>query len=451
MAATACDDAVEQLARLLNQANVFSLVWILAEEEPLKKTFEGYPTETLVRFLKAREWNVNKAQRMLIDSLNWRIQNEIDSILEKPIIPVELYRSIRETQLVGLSGYSKEGIPVFACGVGLSTYDKASVNYYVQSHIQINEYRDRIILQLDLELKELRHKLRKFLAAAEKKEAAKHAGVLVQDVMVVPTAPTPSTLLFSSTPTPPLPTMEQKSLNDLTLRELVQLLKTRLEVGEDKHHPTTEIEVDEVLTSELQITEDVHELQIDDVGCSIEGNGHQIEEGEDPEVVPLQRKKTKKRKPMVTKKFGRPISTCIKVLDMTGLKLSALNQMKVVKPLLQERTRKKVHVLRGCGRDELLKIMDQSSLPHFCREGAGSSKHSSSDKDNCFSLDHPFHQELYHFIEEQALNQELIKQGSLHVKIPEQDPADAKIVEVIEAEFHKLGEQNGCANGDAKE
>ncbi|TVU08128.1 hypothetical protein EJB05_41516 [Eragrostis curvula] len=328
MAAAACDDAVEQLARLVDK-----------EEEPLKKTFEnvhqGYPTETLVRFLKAREFNVNKAHKMLVDSLNWRVQNEIDSILEKPIIPVDLYRSIRETQLVGLSGYSNEGIPVFAVGVGLSTYDKASVNYYVQSHIQINEYRDRIIL------------------------------------------------------------------------------------------------------------------------------------------------------PMVTKKFGRPISTCIKVLDMTGLKLSALNQMKivtaistvddlnypektetyyivnapyifsacwkVVKPLLQERTRKKVHVLRGCGRDELLKIMDQSSLPHFCREGSGSSKHSPRDPDNCFSLEHPFHQEVYRFIKEQARNQELIKQESLHVNIPEQDPEDAKIVEVIQAEFHKLGEQNGSANGNAKE
>ncbi|KAL6603849.1 hypothetical protein ACP70R_044210 [Stipagrostis hirtigluma subsp. patula] len=329
MASPACDDAVEQLARLLDQA-----------EEPLKTTFQnvhqGYPTETLVRFLKAREWHVTKAHKMLVDSLNWRIQNEIDSILEKPIIPVDLYRSIRETQLVGLSGYSNEGLPVFAVGVGMSTYDKASVNYYVQSHIQINEYRDRIIL------------------------------------------------------------------------------------------------------------------------------------------------------PMATKKFGRPISTCIKVLDMTGLKLSALNQMKtltaistvddlnypektetyyivnapyifsacwkVVKPLLQERTRKKVHVLRGCGRDELLKIMDHSSLPHFCRrEGSGSSKHSSSDEDDCFSLDHQFHQELYNFIKEQALSQELIKQGSMHVNIPDQDPEDAKIVEVIEAEFQKLGDQNGSINGDNKE
>ncbi|CAL5042019.1 unnamed protein product [Urochloa decumbens] len=329
MGDAACDDAVEQLAGLLDKVDA-----------PLKKTFEnvhqGYPTETLVRFLKAREWHVNKAQKMLVESLNWRIQNEIDSILEKPIIPVDLYRSIRDTQLVGLSGYSKEGIPVLAVGVGLSTYDKASVNYYVQSHIQINEYRDRFIL------------------------------------------------------------------------------------------------------------------------------------------------------PMVTKKYGRPITTCIKVLDMTGLKLSALNQMKivtaistvddlnypektetyyivnapyifsacwkVVKPLLQERTRKKVHVLRGCGKDELLKIMDYSSLPHFCRrEGSGASKHSSSDPDDCFSLDHPFHQELYNFIQEQALNMELIKQGSMHVNIPDQDPEDAKIVGVIEAEFHKLSVQNGSTNDADKE
>ena len=78
---------------------------------------QGYPTETLVRFLKARDGNVSKAHKMvrciyvllnfwvktiafepcvwidlhfswsikklfqLVDCLNWRIQNEIDSIL----------------------------------------------------------------------------------------------------------------------------------------------------------------------------------------------------------------------------------------------------------------------------------------------------------------------------------------------------------------------------------
>ncbi|XP_034220355.1 SEC14 cytosolic factor-like isoform X3 [Prunus dulcis] len=219
---------------------------LLMEEvdEPLKNTFEnvhqGYPDETFVRFLKARDGNVGKAHKMLIDCLQWRIQSEIDNILAKPIIPTDLYRAVRDSQLVGLSGYSKEGLPVIAVGLGLSTFDKASVNYYVQSHIQMNEYRDRVVL------------------------------------------------------------------------------------------------------------------------------------------------------PSATKKYGQYIGTCVKVLDMTGLRLSALNQIKlltvistiddlnypektdtyyvvnvpyifsacwkVVKPLLQERTRRKIQVLQGCGRDELLKV-----------------------------------------------------------------------------------------------
>ncbi|KAG8070389.1 hypothetical protein GUJ93_ZPchr0006g45882 [Zizania palustris] len=322
----ASDDAVKELGVLMEQV-----------EAPLRRSFQnvhqGYPKETLSRFLKAREWNLSKAHKMLVDSLNWRIQNEIDTILEFLVCYIFVEHtcmhyvdiiSIRDSQLVGLSGYTKEGLPVFALGVGQSTYDKASVHYYVQSHIQINEYRDRVIL------------------------------------------------------------------------------------------------------------------------------------------------------PMLTGKLGRPVTTCIKVLDMTGLRLSALSQMKiltsistvddlnypektetyyvvnvpyifsacwkVVKPLLQERTKKKVQVLHGCGRDELLKIMDYSSLPHFCRrEGSGSSKHSSTDADDCYSLDHPFHKELYGHIKEQASHKELIKMGSLHVSIPEPDPDDTKIVEVIQAEFQKIG------------
>ncbi|XP_048336456.1 SEC14 cytosolic factor [Ziziphus jujuba] len=308
-------------------------------EEPLKITFQnvhqGYLVETLMRFLKAREWNVNKAHRMLVDCLNWRVQNEIDNILAKPIVPTDLYRAVRDSQLIGVSGYSREGLPVFAIGVGLSTFDKASVHYYVQSHIQINEYRDRVIL------------------------------------------------------------------------------------------------------------------------------------------------------PSASKKYGRPITTCVKVLDMTGLKLSALNQIKlltiistiddlnypektntyyivnvpyifsacwkVVKPLLQERTRKKVQVLQGCGRDELLKIMDYASLPHFCkREGSGSSRNSDNRNENCFSLDHPFHQELYNHIMQQSLTNEpdeLIKQGSFHVDVPE-PPADrTEIAKTIESEFNKF--ENGKRLSDS--
>ncbi|MED6121431.1 hypothetical protein PIB30_030023 [Stylosanthes scabra] len=315
-------------------------------EGPLQTTFrnvhQGYVTETLMRFLKAREWNPSKAHKMLVDCLNWRVQNDIDNILSRPIIPPDLYRAVRDSQLIGLSGYSREGLPVFAIGAGLSTLDKASVHYYVQSHIQINEYRDRVIL------------------------------------------------------------------------------------------------------------------------------------------------------PDASKKHGRPITKCIKVLDMTGLKLSALNQIKmltiissiddlnypektetyyivntpyifsacwkVVKPLLQERTKRKVQVLPGCGRDELLKIMDYSSLPHFCKkEGSGSSGHSERGSENCYSLDHPFHKQLYSYINQQARLRESvepIKQGSFHVDFPE-PPAEgeaAAIAKTLESELHKFQNGNGISdlkiNGD---
>ncbi|KAI3440236.1 CRAL-TRIO domain-containing protein [Psidium guajava] len=326
--ATVSQEAINELQALMDRV-----------EEPLMRTFEnvhqGYPKETLVRFLKAREGNVAKAHKMLLDCLKWRLQNEIDNILSKPIIPADLYRTVRDSQLIGLSGYSKEGLPVFAIGVGLSSFDKASVHYYVQSHIQINEYRDRVIL------------------------------------------------------------------------------------------------------------------------------------------------------PSASKRYGRPITTCLKVLDMTGLRLSALSQIKlltiistvddlnypektntyyivnapyifsacwkVVKPLLQERTKKKVQVLPGCGRDDLLKIMDYSSLPHFCKgEGSGSGRHSSYGPESCYSLDHPFHQQLYSYIKEQSRMcqpAQPIKQGSFHVALPEAAAEGTEIAKTIESELQKL--ENGSGLPDS--
>ncbi|CAA0818021.1 Sec14p-like phosphatidylinositol transfer family protein [Striga hermonthica] len=304
-------------------------------DEPLKKTFQnvhqGYPHETLIRFLKAREGNVTKAHKMLVDCLNWRVENDIDSMLAKPIVPEDLYRGIRDSQLIGLSGYTNEGFPVFAVGVGLSSFDRASVHYYVQSHIQINEYRDRVIL------------------------------------------------------------------------------------------------------------------------------------------------------PAATKKYGKPVTRCIKILDMTGLKLSALSQIKlmttissiddlnypeksvtyyivnapyvfsacwkVVKPLLQERTKRKINVLSGCGQDELLKIMDYASLPHFCRKrSSGSSKHSDCRADNCFSLDHPFHQQLYNYIKQQSSAREHVqplKHGSVHVKLPE-DSDEGDIARILESKLQEFANLDKC-------
>lgn len=314
-------EAIDQLQVLMEEV-----------DEPLKKTFKnvhrGYPTETLARFLKAREGNVSKAHSMLVDCLKWRVENDIDGILAKPIVPTDLYRAIRDSQLIGLSGYSREGLPVFAIGIG--TFDKASVHYYIQSHIQINEYRDNVLL------------------------------------------------------------------------------------------------------------------------------------------------------PSASKQCGRHISKCLKVFDMTGLKLSALSQIKlltiittiddlnypektltyyivnapyifsacwkVVKPLLHERTRRKVQVLPGCGRDDLLKIMDQGSLPHFCRkEGSGSSRRMENSTENCFSLDHPFHQQLYNYIKQQfAIREPVrpIRQGSVHVVLPDSAVEDMEIAKTLESELQKFDYQD---------
>ncbi|KAL8113368.1 hypothetical protein AgCh_020622 [Apium graveolens] len=51
-----------------------------------------------------------------------------EASVQKPIVPADLYRAVHDSQLVGMSGYTKEGLLIIAIGVGLSTYDKASLS-----------------------------------------------------------------------------------------------------------------------------------------------------------------------------------------------------------------------------------------------------------------------------------------------------------------------------------
>ncbi|KAL5657715.1 hypothetical protein ACJX0J_030878, partial [Zea mays] len=70
---------------------------------------------------------------VLLRNYNWSVSKVHDEWfadeerVERPIALVDLYRSICDSQLIGLSGYTKEGLPIFGIGVGRSTYDKASV------------------------------------------------------------------------------------------------------------------------------------------------------------------------------------------------------------------------------------------------------------------------------------------------------------------------------------
>lgn len=96
--------------------------------------------------------------------------------------------------------------------------------------------------------------------------------------------------------------------------------------------------------------------------------------------------------------------------------------------------------------------MDYASLPHFCkREGSGSSRHSENrTTENCFCLDHVFHQQAYNYINQQAAFVETVgprKQGSFHVAFPEPDPEGKIIAKTIESEFQKFGDhKNGLSN-----
>lgn len=86
-----------------------------------------------------------------------------------------------------------------------------------------------------------------------------------------------------------------------------------------------------------------------------------------------------------------------------------------------------------------MQIMDYSSLPHFCRKrSSGSSK--VSDSENCFSLDHHFHQQLYNYINQQSLirqHVEPVKQGSVHVTLPK-NADEEEIARTLESELEKF-------------
>ncbi|CAA2960471.1 Hypothetical predicted protein [Olea europaea subsp. europaea] len=156
--------------------------------------------------------------------------------------------------LVGMPGYSKDGYPIFAINVGPSTLDKTSIDYYVQSHIQINEYRDRVILPCAM------------------KRFGQYIGTC--------------TVIFDMT--------------GLMLSTIYQIIKKYSEMS---------------VIDELNYPEKMETYFI------VNGPPYML-------------------------------SICWKVMN----------------PLLCERTRKKVKILSGSGRNELLKIMDYKSLPHFCRE-----------------------------------------------------------------------------------
>ncbi|KAM7489416.1 hypothetical protein LguiB_026900 [Lonicera macranthoides] len=110
------------------------------------------------------------------------------------------------------------------------------------------------------------------------------------------------------------------------------------------------------------------------------------------------------------KKFGQPVSTCVKILDMTSLKFSALFEP-----------------TQSCETSSAQKNDEQSSgTARLWTRGTV------EVNDDCFSFDHPFHQQLYSYVNDQAalaVSAELTKEGSVHVTFPEAPPQDSQLEE----------------------
>ncbi|GAQ88853.1 Sec14p-like phosphatidylinositol transfer family protein [Klebsormidium nitens] len=117
-------------------------------DEAFQASFEvlaqGEPDRSLMRFLWAREWHVDKAFSMLVDCLKWRRKYGTDTILQRPLEEAKM-RAIRNGFHVGMSGYDKQGHPVIFVKVGPSKCGGATVDDYVKAHVQFSEWRDRVL------------------------------------------------------------------------------------------------------------------------------------------------------------------------------------------------------------------------------------------------------------------------------------------------------------------
>jgi len=65
----------------------------------------------LIRWLRARNLDLKKAEEMLRASMEWRKVNHVDGILEREPVPEE----VTSQSPVALCGYTQDGIPILLC------------------------------------------------------------------------------------------------------------------------------------------------------------------------------------------------------------------------------------------------------------------------------------------------------------------------------------------------
>lgn len=119
-------------------------------EIPLHMRYAGDLDATLLRFLRARKYNIEKSFEMICDCIAWREKNNVETILERPFDPEKL-RLIRDNSHSGYYGYDKKGQPVYIDRPGKLNIQKLlssdiTTDDILFKHVQEMEYLSNVIL-----------------------------------------------------------------------------------------------------------------------------------------------------------------------------------------------------------------------------------------------------------------------------------------------------------------
>ena len=105
---------------------------------------------TLMRFLRARKLNLEKAYEMLSNTVTWRKEQGVNDILSNPL-PVDVVNSIRAHMPAGYCGYSYRSQPIYVQHLGeldTEALERLGVTdeQYLHYHMQEMEYANRCLL-----------------------------------------------------------------------------------------------------------------------------------------------------------------------------------------------------------------------------------------------------------------------------------------------------------------
>jgi len=135
------EGVLQSFKDLLNQEGI---------EIPRHMRFAGDLDATLLRFLRARKFNLEKTFEMITECIKWRKENNVETILDRPFDSKKL-SVIRANSQSGYYGYDKKGQPIYIDRPGKLNVQKLLNSDITNEdilfkHVQEMEYMANVIL-----------------------------------------------------------------------------------------------------------------------------------------------------------------------------------------------------------------------------------------------------------------------------------------------------------------